>query len=275
MADAKKVRADLKKRIQAVNNKIKRIQNTTGAKVSGSEFDPRRKKGIENKYNVKQMQSYLAELNDFMRRGNQFISGRRGAPLPRGEVSLMQQRQARAEQARKAHDAAIGNLMTPMGMPYREASEAVSVTAGSARYGPYIVYNFRPQDITNAESLRKLSNKILKQTLTSYLKENLESGRESAIKALMFMGERKMAEDIASLSDYQFDAFWNGTNSAELIFFKYAEEKISDEASSKERWQSRVANEQFADVVGYIDWASSEVPREAPTQTKSNPKTRR
>lgn len=257
MSDAKRIRDELKKRIKAVNNKISRIQKTTGANVGGTQFDPRRKNGIENRYNVKQLQNYMAELNDFMRRGNQFVSGRRGAPLPRGEVELMRARQARAEAARQAHDAAIGGLVTPMGMPYREASEAVAVTAGASKYGPYVVYNFRPEDITSYESLVKLSNKILKQTNANYLSQHLRIDQQNAVKALEYSGEKELADQIRDLNDYQFDAFWNGTNSAELIFLKYKEDKATEKGSSKERWQARVANEQFSDVVGFADWAGN------------------
>ncbi len=272
MSDAKKVRAELKKRIQAVNNKINRTYKTSGAKVAGSEFDPRRREGIEDKYNVKQMQNYLSELNDFMRRGNQFVAGRRGAPLPRNEVFVMQARQKRAEEARKAHDEAIGGLMTPIGAPYREASEFVTVTAGASKVGPYVVYNFRPEDITSAKSLREISKKILKQTMTKYLSEHLAVDQKNAASALEYLGEKEMAEQVANLSEYQFDAFWNGTYSAELIFAKYKEAKATEKGSSKERWQDRVANEQFADVVGYLDWASTEVPTEAPTKNAKAPR---
>lgn len=264
MADAKKVRAELKKRIQAVNNKINRIQKTTGAKVGGSEFDPRRKPGIENRYNVKQMQNYMTELNDFMRRGNQFVALRNGVAAPKGEAAVFQRRQEMAHAAQEEHDKLIGGLMTPLGQVYRATSRFIEVTVGASKYGPFTTQNWRLEDIKSIKGLRALSAMLLKQANANYLATHLEVGKRSAQKALTDLGEEDMAKAIGVMSEHQFDAFWNGTYAAEFIFAKYKEAKATEQGSSKERWQDRLTNEQFTDVAGYIDWAIAEVPNVAP-----------
>lgn len=264
MSDAKRIRVEVERRIKSVNAKIARTKKATGANIAGTEFDPRRRMGIEKNYNVKQLTNYLSSLNEFMRRGNQFVSGVKGAPIPRGAFKLYKGLESEYRAAGEAHDAAVGGLNTPTGMTVRQNKAMVPEAAGSAVYGPYRKLDRESTDIASAGALKKLTRDMVNKLKPDYLENKISEGRENIEKALIIMGDEEYLQQIRELSDYQFDAMWFGTNFAEAAFMKYHAEQERAAGTRKEKWQDKRIDSAFDDLGSLLSWAREEVPREAP-----------
>ena len=268
MSDLDRLRAELKKKRQAVTNKINRVQKNTGAKVGGSEFDPRRRAGIEKNYNAKQLQSHLAELKDFMRRGNQFVALSGGAPATKGEWYVYKRREEAQAAAREAYQAVQAKIETPSGYTALQNKQNAVEGPNAIVQGPYRQVNRNPSDIASRSALGKLSDDLLKQIKPDYLTDRIGAGRENLYKALLIMGNDDEMARLTYLSDEQFDAFWFGTNIAESVFMKYNLEHNSKDDSRKESWQAKAIADAAEDLGEYITWAESRPRGESQTAAK-------
>lgn len=264
MSDAKAIRAEVKKRLKAVQAKIRRTERNTGARVGGSEFDPRRRAGIENNYNAKQLSNYLVQLNDFMRRGNQFVGGHRGAPLPRGQVSYLMSQQEQIKALKEARDSAMNQLQTPAGMSVTQHTAMTPRMGGHSDFGVYPDMNVSPKDIASAGALKKLTRQMINILKGDRVEKVINEGRDNLIKALEYMGEDEFVDAVEDLSDYQFDALWFGTNMAESTFLKYQQLKERAAGTRKEAWQDKVVDTAYAENKSLLDWAKTTVSRERP-----------
>jgi hypothetical protein len=262
--EAKRLRAEVQRRIKSVNSKIARTKRTSGANIEGTQFDPRRKSGIEQRYNAKQLKGYLENLNSFMRRSNQFVAGVKGAPIERGKFNLYKQTEAEINRAAELHAASVGHLETPTGFTVQQSKNLVVESYASPVYGPYRKYDREPGQIKDASALEELTNDLNKKLRSDYLGEKISEGRENLEKALTAMGENELQQGVDRLSDYQFDALWFGTNFAEATFLKYQAEKDRLAGTRKEKWQDRMIDSAYSELGSLLDWAGTKVPTERP-----------
>jgi hypothetical protein len=265
-SEVERLRAELKKARQAVTNKINRVQKSTGAKVGGSEFDPRRRAGIENQYNAKQLQSHITELKDFMRRGNQFAALKNGVPVTRGEAYVFERRKAAQQEAKTAYQAVMSRLETPSGLSGVQNKAMVLEGRNPSVRGPYATIDTALGDITSRKALLAIGEKMVEQSKVNYLGRQIGQGRENLNKALLVMGDNESIEELNKLSAYQFDAFWFNTNIAEAVFMQYArvQDQFNETATQKETWQQREIDEATRELGNHIKWAAS-LPRDRPS----------
>lgn len=260
MSELERLRNEVAKRRQAATNKINRTRRQSGANIAGSDFDPRRNAGVEHRYNSRQLKSYLGQLNDFMRRGNQFVSGLAGAPLQRGQFLNYKRVEAEHDAIRRAHDARMAAIETPSGMTVAGNKEMLHQGQGQAVYGPYRMFNRSSTDIPSVSALRQLTRDMVNRVSTNFFGNKVQKDKENLKKALIAIGEHENMARIDNLSDYQFDALWYGTNIAEAVFMQYGimSEKQSDSLDSqKEKWQDRVVESAVAEFGTVLQWAEN------------------
>lgn len=273
MSEVERLRREIAKRRQAATNKITRTKRQNGANLAGSEFDPRRKSGIENRYNARQLRGYLTELNDFMRRSNQFVGGNRGVPLRAGQFRQYKKLEAQQESLRQAHDERMGSIQTPTGMSIAGNKQMLHQGAGNAVYGPYRKFDREAGEITSPESLSKLIKDMRNRVSSEFLPGRIQQGKENLKKALTVIGRTEFLDDIDKLTDYQFDAFWYGTNVAEAVFMQYgieteriASEVEGEEPTRKERAQDKVIQDAVDELGSVLQWASEQRPSREATE---------
>jgi hypothetical protein len=254
-SEVERLRAELKKARKAVTNKINRVQKSTGAKVGGSEFDPRRRVGVENSYNAKQLQTHLAQLKDFMRRGNQFVALSGGTPTTKGEWNVYKRREQAQAEVRQAYQAKQAKIDTPSGLTALQNKQGTNEGPNAVVQGPYKTIDRSPSDITSRSALKSLSEQLLTQVKPNYLAGKIGQGRENLYKALEIMGDDDEMARLTYLSDSQFDAFWFGTNIAESVFMKYNLEHNNKDGSRKEKWQDKAIADAADELGDYITWA--------------------
>lgn len=265
MNELNRLRNEVAKRRKAATNKINRTRRQSGADLSGSAFDPRRNPNVESRYNRSQLRTYLEQLNNFMRRTNQFVSGTGGAPLPRGKFQAYKKLEAEQNAIRQAHDKAMGSIQTPTGMSIAGNKEMLHQGQGQAVYGPYRKFDRASTDIPSVSALEKLRKDMLNRVSPDFLGGRIQQGRENLKKALTVIGEHQFIEQIDGLSDFQFDAFWYGTNVAEAVFMQYGmqtERNAESTATEKERWQDRVIESAVAELGSVLQWAANLSPED-------------
>jgi hypothetical protein len=265
MSDLDSLRNELKKKRQAVTNKINRVKKSTGANVAGSDLDPRRKAGVEKTYNRRQLEAHIAQLNDFMRRGNQFVALKGGAPATKAEVYVFERRKALQAQAKAGYEAVMSKIDTPSGLTALQNKQQGLQTANETVHGPYRVVDLQPSQISSRSALQKISDSMVKQVMPGYLDRAIGAGRENLLTALKLMGDEDEVARVEALSPFQFDAFWFGTNIAESVFMTYhAEKDRVANPTKKETWQEREASDNAKELGTYISWAET-LPRDRPT----------
>lgn len=254
--DAKKLRAEVQRKLKSVNAKIARTKRNTGANIAGSQFDPRRAAGIENRYNARQLNSYLNELSSFMRRTNQFVAGQAG-PIPRGKYNLYKKIEQEYNAVGEAHRASMDNIIAPSGFTLQQERNLVVSTKASPKYGPYMPYDRGPGQIANAAALDKLTASLNKALRADYLDNSLRKSKEVLIDTLTKMEEPEMIQAVKNLSEYQFDVLWNGTNFAEGTFLKYLSEQSRLTGKQKEKWQEGVIDSVYEELGDLLDFTGS------------------
>lgn len=265
MSEISRLRAEAKRVRSRVTAKAARIRRNTGAKIAGSEFDPRPELKSINTMNSRQLRASIKRMSGFLDRDVQFVGLHNGVPAPREVWQAYDARQHARRDRAEAHERDIGRY------PAMGSDETVGQararlhgsTTGKTR-GPYADVINRPQDITSLSALNKLDKNLKKVLGKNYTRKMLKQGRINAMEALKQMGELELMEMLASLSDYQFDVLWHGTRFAEVTFARYSSEKERLQGNQKERAQERAANEQFEIARDWLDWAATEIPKTRP-----------
>lgn len=267
--NAKALREEVIKLHKSASAKISRIKRTTGANVAGSEFDVRRNLNNVQRYNVRQLSAYKAELSNFMRRGNQFVGGDKGAPIFRGTFQKLKSLEKEHEAIRVGRDLSMGGIQTPSGLTVRQNKAQVPEGHGSSVYGPYKKFDRQAFEITGEESAKALIKDMQKRLSSNYLPTKIEQGKENLIKVLDILGESDYVDQVLSLSDYQFDLFWFGTNVPESIFMQYGIEKERAAGTRKERWQDKVIESAAEELGPVLEWASQQTPERTTQKTRA------
>jgi hypothetical protein len=263
-----RLRKEIAKAHKSVTNKINRTKRQTGANVAGSEFDPRKRVGSENRMrSTSNMREYLANLKGFMSPANQFISGQNGAPLRKGYfLNIYKKNEQAVEAVRNQRDKAMGDLQTPTGLNIRQQTTSIPQAGGSAVHGPYKSFDRQASDIKSMEALEKLNADMVKRLKPNYLSGQIGKGRDNIETVADYLGQSdildgytdddgKYQPGINDLSDDEFDKLWFGTNFADRLFLYYELSKERLDGTHKERKQDRIIETQFEGIGGLIRWA--------------------
>lgn len=265
--EAKRLRAEVQRRLRSVNNKIARTKRTSGANIAGTEFDPRRRTGIEKNYNAKQLRGYLENLNQFMQRSNQFVAGAKGAPLRKGYFQrVYKPNEALHNQVLEQHDRIMSQVKTPSGMSVREYAGVVPQAGGASNYGPYTKFNREPGDIKNQRALEKLNADMVRMLKPQFMEGKVQQGKENLEKAILTIGKPELIDAMNELSDFQFEAMWFGSNFAEAVFQKYDLMNERKEGTRKEKWQDKIVDSEFDELGTVLSYYAdpANVPTERP-----------
>lgn len=267
------------KKTRSAGSKISRIKRNTGAKISGSEFDPRVSPSQIRSMNGRQLNSYINRVNKFNDRKTQFVGLGRGVPVPRNEWNTYKANEARERILGEQHKSTIGDLyVEDYGSTVQQLldmrPQKTRVKVEKAVYGPYSDIEREPTEIPSRSALNTFIANQEKKFKPGYFRSKIKEGRENLTKALIAMGNDVWLEQVNRLTEYQFDALWFGNPAAiEAVFLSYGDMKdraASEERSSKERWQDKVINDESAEFGRFLDWAENEVPRNRPSNGATN-----
>jgi hypothetical protein len=273
--DEDNLRKLAQQRETAVTRKIARIKKQTGAIVSGSEYDPRVGRQALKDWSPQALRIHIYELNMFMSRNNQFVSGRNNIPLPRSEwnefVSNQQAVKARAQKVENAME----ELLTFYPIPDSKGSTSLKEFQSwfhrkplmNQSFTPYSVYNRKSTDFGSVKSLRDMILNLRQKNTDEYFWEATERAREQATKSFQTLGRKDMIEMIDDLSDYQFAAMWYGDRFQGTFWIAYETQKRINEGyvdfDDLNRTEDEVQSN-LAESIEIIKHAKEDFPEEAP-----------
>lgn len=279
MNEVNKLREEVRKARRNASNKIARTLRQTGAKIAGSNVDPRREAGVIDRYNKPQLQAYLGQLKEFNSRNVQFVAGKQGTPLPRHRANELIRVANAAHNAHENHLQGMANVqVAPLGLTVQQFRDIrPNAVRSGLRSTPYGSTPISYAGVQSPEALEKLIQDQRRKLSSNFIPKKIDQGRHNLEKALEIMGNDDLLQAVSVLDDYQFDVLWHGTSFAETAFMKYDLEKSRASESRKERWQDKGIDDAYEHISEFLEWAStvSEGDNGGTKKTKGNGRNRR
>lgn len=233
-----------------------------GVEVSGTSLDPRRDLSAIKRYNSRQLNAYIRELNSFTARSTGYVGGAESTVLDR---RLWNQYKRLERQVNALSDAqskmAAGKIIPGTGMTIaqREATIVPERRAGigEAVARPYSRYNRQPGNINGNDKLRALIAQMQKKLSPDYLPRELAKQRVQMADMLDIIGSSSLREKAAKLTDAQFNILWNLTPFARAMSGVYEHHKAKARDVKEENWALAVYESQNQDANELIDWAAT------------------
>lgn len=268
MSDLDSLRDEANRKRRAVSSKIARIKKATGAEIAGTGYDPRREAGAHKRHNRATLNKSIAEMDAFLSRGTQFVGLAGGTPVPRGKWNAYKRNELEAMQVGQRHEDMLSEIPAPHrgDMTIGQAKAMVPKTQGSAVHGPYRRFDRSPQNFESLEGLEDANRQMLNMLNAKFLPTKIAAGKENLKKVLNILGESEAAEDVDSMSAFQFDVLWYGEPDViERLFMKYEVQQLTAaDPSRKERWQDRASENAIEEFGSVSKWVRSNVPNETP-----------
>lgn len=257
MNELERLREMVRKRRSAVTAKIARIRRNTGVDITGRSEDPRRATDAIKRYNVRQLNNYLGELNAFQSRSVGYVAGAGGVPIPRNKWREYKRLEAQYNAIGAKHEASVADIFIPTsGMTIRQRKAMIHPTAvGEVVNNPYAWVEREPEQVRDAKSMDKLITDMRRRTDRKYLPGEIAKARKQLNEMLKTAGMNDVAKQASKLSNSQFDTLWNYTNFATQVSLSYELMKLRS-ADAKERWHDSVLEDARDDIGSLLEWAN-------------------
>lgn len=261
--ELKNLRAQVRKRRNAVTAKENRIKRNTGVDIRGTAQDPRRPLSVVDRYNRIQLLSYLRELDSFMSRNNGFVQGASGV-LPKQEWIAYKKLEQKYNRIGAAHFEDIADIFIDLsGMTVRERERLMEPDSkraqGDIRHKPFSPLNRDSKNIKSPEALRKLKESLEKKVMPDYLPKQIASARKQLAAMLTGEGLSGLLKQANALSDNQFNVLWNYTGFAGAVSAVYGSgaKRGKNFSADSDIYSSSVVESFSNDVREFFAWAKS------------------
>lgn len=258
------LRAEVIKRQKAATAKIARLRRQ-GVQVAGSEFDVRRDPNRVSRYNSRQLQSYLNDLNQFNNRRNQFVGGAEGVPI-RAHIFKHAMRSA-AEYNSFVEDyyANVSGIDIPQaGMKVAEFDRDVKGDRKRGKGGvsrPLEAERRQAFEFEGEQGLLAWRNNLEKKMRPGYLEGKLAFQRSQMMDALKHYGDDSLMQMAEGLTNEQFDTLWNYTDAPRQIFEGYHFAKLLGVGQADET-EANIHEDEYEETRQWLNWAGNLAPRQ-------------
>jgi hypothetical protein len=249
----------VRKKRSAVTAKENRIKRNTGVDIRGTSEDPRRPINVVDKYNKRQLLTYLSDLTNFMSRSSGFIKSASGGLIPNAKWLEYKKVESEYNRIGALHFKQISDIFIPTaGMTINQRDNTLrpdSISAqGDIVVRPYSNIDRSPENIPDVKALERLTATLKKKTEKSYLSDQIKDAREQLSQMLTTIGNDDLKADAASLTDTQFDVLWNYTNFATNVSgIYYIMQKLN--GNSNDKWYTSVVEDYASDIGELLTWA--------------------
>lgn len=246
-------------RHRAVTGKISRLKNEVGVPISGTKNDPRRDLSKVKRYTKAQLRTYINQLNSFTPRSVQFVPSATRTPLRADLWKKYKNLESRYNQQINRQFRLVENVYLPaVGQTIGERMAMITPIhrqlTNPAVNSPYRPGERSSKNIPSEKALKRLIAEKQQQLRPNYRKRLINDARSQFGKMAMTINRRDLADDIAKLSDAQFEILWNYTPFASAISIEY--EVIQAMLSNKEKpYHSDSLRNAVASQKSLIDWA--------------------
>lgn len=253
------LRALARARHRAVTGKISRLNRQAGVVVSGTKADPRRNLSKIKRYTASQLRTYINQLDSFNARSTQFVPSANRKPI---QVDLWKKyknlerryNQRVNEQFEQVKDVFLPAVGQTLGERMAMITPAHRQLTNPAVNAPYRPAEVQSRNVSSEKALRRLIAQKQNQLKVSYRKKLIDDARSQFSKMADIINRRDLADDVANLSDAQFEVLWNYTPFASAIGINY--EVIQAMLSNKEKpYHSDSLRNAVASQKSLIEWA--------------------
>lgn len=257
--DINELRAEVMRRQKAANAKIARLRRK-GVQIAGSEFDVRRDPNRVGRYNSRQLQSYLGELNEFTQRRVQFVPGSEGVPI-RAHIFNHAQRTAREYNAMvRQHEEQVGDTFIPKaGMTANEFMRDVVGTRKRGKGGkvrPLTAEDRRSFEFVSEDKIVKWRESMERKMRPDYLKDTIEKQKYKMYELIDHFGDDKLSELAKSLTNDQVNVLWNYTDAPRDMFNSYYMARLTSTGKADDTF-ARIDEDSISDVKDWLEWAGT------------------
>jgi len=253
------LREELNQTRRAVSRKISRIQRNNDATVAGSEFDPRRP--IAPNLNARQLEAQIAREKAFLSRKIQFVGDAHGAPIPRAEwVPLAKTQEKYNAMVVKGLDA-MGSLVLPSGETVAKRNAKMKADhemAGNPSVKtPHQPRVLTPKNVNGRKAVKALKEDLERKMRPSYDKKELKRQKEELRQVLAAIKNPGLDEDIASLTNNQFNLLWNYTSFANAAthWYEFVQDKLR---GKKKSWHQSRLEAKYKEALNLVKWVKEQ-----------------
>lgn len=205
-------------------SKVRRLEKQ-GITIAGTVHDPRR--AVENvkRYNRKQLDTYISELQEFTKRSTKFVKGSQGAPIPLLEYSLYKAQESIYNEVSKRFAARNAELLLPgQAMTVGERSGQTTQSSINAPDNTILPRKNRgAESFPSAEKVRKSRNLLEQRMSARYVDFRRRSASRAIDKGLTKVGAEDIKDRFRALSSRQKEALIFDYDFMELVFQRYPE----------------------------------------------------
>lgn len=259
------------KRERAASRKINRIRNANGAKVGGTEFDPRANDlNLLRTMNGRELRSHIIRLNKFINRGTQFVAGVGGSPISRDRWQVYAGLQESFNAKARAHEEPLSGIQLP-GQSGTIGSRNELMQPDNPRLANSTFRTFQPVHrqpfmVTDAKSLEKLIGSMRDKNSRKYFAEAISRKLNSAKALLRGSQLEEFIPELENMSVEQLDLLLNYSTFGDIAADRFAsgtdEEITRDEHDRDYELRNGVdsrAADNRDDMERVIQWAKDKV----------------
>lgn len=253
--ELERLREQAKDANRRVGRKLARLRREQKIRETGG-IDPRLPADRIGRMNRIQLRSYLKRAERFIDRRTQYVGTSRGEPVERkvydayraAERLVNKQRRALLEEIEStpspSGEGTIGDFIRDFGADRFNRRMLTS--------SPIKEVHRRPQEFTSAESMRRLTESMLKEASKETRGKNIADWRERTRKMFDTIGSKKLTARFEGLSDKQFEKLWLGTSFVHSSVEWY-------EIIKALRFEDRTAvDDDEGELAHLLDWASKQ-----------------
>lgn len=208
-----RLRALAIQRHKAATKKISRNTVARGAKISGTEFDPRRSLALVRNYNSKQLAVYIKKVDEFTSRKTQFVPDAKYRPMPIGDWQKYKAAEKTLNDINQKRFKKIKDLKLPNGFTVaQKLSQTDSLHPqmhNPASNSAHREINRRSKTAKSLQALAKLEMDMKNRATPEYRAHLEAQNRLSVSKMLDVIGDGKMKLEISALSSEKFNFLWD------------------------------------------------------------------
>lgn len=243
---------------KAVTRKVSRIKVTHGAQVSGSEFDPRRSPALHKRYTASQLRAYGQELSSFLSRGNQFVGGSAGVPIPRKQWQRYKAAESQYNARMHENFARVADIALPGKEPIwsrmARSTPRHRQLHNPAVNTPYDPPERKPGSVTGMRALDRLIADMEERLSGEYDKRKLDEGRDQFRKMADEIGDEELRYKADNLTNEQWELLWYYTDFANDVSFNYQISQLMYDGKDQ-AWHHKVYDDLSNEYHKLLDWA--------------------
>ena len=263
--DINELRAEVLRRQQAAQRKVARLRRK-GVDVAGTKYDVRREPTNIGRYNSRQLQNYLGQLNEFTSRRNAFVPGDEGKPIPASQWRAYK----RTEKAYKAlveqhYDTVKDTFIPAAGRSVEGFDKKMRRKREPGKGGVprplEAISDLESFQVVDEKKLERLQKRLEGKLKAEYLPSQLKAQRKKMRIAVAEFGDSELSKMAKDLTDYQFDILWNYTDAPRDLFAGYHFLQLLSTGKADEA-QAAIHEDASEETRQWIEWAATLEPRQ-------------